>query len=233
VIRRPVSPGAVAFRRQAKRTNRAAQLATLLLAAAVFASSARGETIAGDAVRGNIRSKAEQCQECHGEAGISTSEHYPKLAGQFSAYLRKQLNDFQSGARKSEIMTAMASGLSSQDIADIAAFFSGAPRWDAEEAEFIASGRALYEGGDYARGLPACQTCHGENGTGEIGADNKAPAPIIGGQRQLYLTSQLHLWKVGDRENSPGGVMNEVARKLTDAEIDQLARFLASQRTDR
>lgn len=140
-------------------------------------------------------------------------------------------------------MTAMASGLSPQDIADIAAFFSGAPRWDAEEAEVTASGRALYEGGDYARGLPACQTCHGENGTGEngsgengtdaIGADNKAPAPVIGGQRQLYLTSQLHLWKVGDRENSPGGVMNEVARKLTDAQIDQLARFLASQRTDR
>jgi cytochrome c553 len=213
-------------------------LPSLLLAAAVLASSARGETITGDAARGNIRSKAEQCQECHGEAGISTSEHYPKLAGQFSAYLRKQLNDFQSGARKSEIMTAMASGLSPQDIADIAAFFSGAPRWDAEEAEFSASGRTLYESGDYARGLPACQTCHGENGTGEngsgaIGADNKAPAPVIGGQRQLYLTSQLHLWKVGDRENSPGGVMNEVAKKLTNAEIDQLARFLASQRTDR
>jgi cytochrome c553 len=213
-------------------------LPTLLLAAAVLASSARGETIAGDAARGNIRSKAEQCQECHGEAGISTSEHYPKLAGQLSAYLRKQLNDFQSGARKSEIMTAMASGLSQQDIADIAAFFSAAPRWDAEEAEFSASGRTLYESGDYARGLPACQGCHGENGTGEngsgeIGADNKAPAPIIGGQRQLYLTSQLHLWKVGERENSPGGVMNEVARKLSDAEIEQLARFLAGQRTNR
>jgi cytochrome c553 len=207
-------------------------LPALLLAAAVLAASAPAETAAGDAARGNIRSKAEQCQECHGEAGISTSEHYPNLAGQRAAYLRKQLNDFQSGARKSEIMTAMASGLSQQDIADIAAFFSGAPRWEADEAEFSASGQTLYESGDYARGLPACQGCHGENGDGENGADNKAPAPIVGGQRQLYLTSQLHLWKVGDRENSPGGVMNEVARKLTDGEIEQLARFLASQRTN-
>jgi cytochrome c553 len=207
-------------------------LSALLLAAAVLAASARAETDSGDAARGNIRSKAEQCQECHGEAGISTSEHYPKLAGQRAAYLRKQLNDFQSGARKSEIMTAMASDLSQQDISDIAAFFSGAPRWEADEAEFSDTGQTLYESGDYARSLPACQGCHGENGSVENGGDNKAPAPIVGGQRQLYLTSQLHLWKVGDRENGPGGVMNEVAKKLTDGEIEQLARFLASQRTN-
>jgi cytochrome c553 len=208
-------------------------LPALLLAAAFVVSSPRAETAAGDAARGNIRSKAEQCQECHGEAGISTSEHYPKLAGQRPAYIRKQLNDFQSGARKSEIMTAMASGLSQQDIADIAAYFSSVPRWDAEEAQFSASGQALYESGDNARGLPACQACHGENGSGEAGADHATAVPIVGGQRQLYLTSQLNLWKVADRENSPGGVMNEVAKKLTDAEIEQLALFLAGQRPNR
>jgi cytochrome c553 len=189
------------------------------------------ETTPGDAERGKIRSKAEQCQECHGEAGLGTSENYPKLAGQWAAYIRKQLGDFQSGARKSEIMTAMASVLSQQDIADIAAYFSGAPRWDAEPGAFTATGQNLYNNGDAARGLPACGSCHGATGSGT--EDGGIVIPAIGGQSPIYLTSQLHLWKVEDRENSPGGAMNAVAKTLSDSEIHALAEFLANQRRDR
>lgn len=207
------------------------RLPLFLLAATVSVSSSHAETSPGDSARGKIRSKAEQCQECHGEAGVGASDHYPKLAGQWAAYLRKQLNDFQSGARKSEIMTVMASGLSQQDIADIAAYFSGAPRWDAEQDGSNAVGRDLFENGDPSRELPACVSCHGARGAGDGGGASAIPA--IGGQRQTYLTSQLHLWKVEDRRNSPGDVMNAVAKKLSDVEIEDLARFLAGQRPDR
>jgi cytochrome c553 len=208
------------------------QIAFSLLAALTPVASLHAETAPGDADRGKIRSKAEQCQECHGEAGLGTSENYPKLAGQWAGYIRKQLNDFQSGARKSEIMTAMASVLSQQDIADIAAYFSGAPRWDAEEVgSSTATGQNLYNNGDAARGLPACGSCHGATGAGT--QDGGMTIPAIGGQRPIYLTSQLHLWKVEDRENSPGGAMNAVAKTLSDGEIQALATFLASQRPDR
>jgi cytochrome c553 len=182
----------------------------------------------GDFEHGKIRSKAEQCQECHGEAGLGTAEHYPKLAGQWPAYIRKQLDDFQSGARKNEFMTAMAAAISKQDIADIAAYFSASPHWQGEEQNFSASGRTLFLYGDSARDLIACASCHGENGRGN-GEGASSPVPAIAGQTESYLVNQLQSWKVGDRRNSPGDVMNEIAQKLSEAEIDGLAKYLSGR----
>ncbi len=182
----------------------------------------------GDAANGKIRSQAEQCQECHGEAGLGTAEHYPKLAGQWAGYIRKQLGDFQSGARKSEIMNAMASDLSPRDIADIAAYFSSAPRWSGEEDNFSAAGRALYLNGDPSRALPACASCHGEKGAG---ADTGAgPIPALAGQRESYLINQLNAFKADDRANSPGAVMNEIAHRLSISEIAALAHYVSGPR---
>lgn len=186
---------------------------------------AHAAELPGDFERGRIRSKAEQCQECHGEAGLGTAEHYPKLAGQWPAYIRKQLDDFQSGARKNEFMTAMAAAVSKQDIADIAAYFFGSPHWNGEVRNYSASGRTLFLDGDSARGLAACASCHGENGGGN--AEGASPVPALAGQTESYLANQLRSWKVGDRRNSPGDVMNEIAQKLTEAEIDDLAKYLS------
>jgi cytochrome c553 len=197
----------------------------LFLAVLLAALPARADEFNGDFDRGKLRSKAEQCQECHGEAGLGAAEHYPKLAGQHAAYLRKQLGDFQSGARVNAFMTPMAAAISRQDIADIAAYFSASPRWSGEARNFSQTGRALFLDGDSARGLPACASCHGENGVGD--AQASSPIPAIAGQSESYLAHQLHAWKAGDRRNSPGDVMNEVARKLSDAEIDEIARYLS------
>ncbi len=200
----------------------------VLLAAFPPTHPLRAQTTNGDAARGKILSKSEQCQECHGETGISTSEHYPKLAGQSAAYIRKQLGDFHDGARKSEIMNAMAANLSPQDIADIATYFSSAPRWSGEQDNFSAAGQRLFLAGDFARSIPACASCHGEK---EAGADQgQNPAPAIGGQHESYLANQLHAWKADDRKNSPDDVMNDIARRLSDAEIDALARYLSGLR---
>ena len=199
----------------------------LLLLALASATPAHSDD-SGDPSRGKIRSKAEQCQECHGEAGEGTAEHYPKLAGQRAVYLRKQLSDFQSGARKNEIMSAMAPSLTQQDIADVVAYFSSAPHWSGEEANFDSLGQTLFRDGDSARGLLACAACHGDKGGGS--GDASAPVPAIAGQRESYLANQLRAWKVGERRNSPGDVMNEIAQKLSDSEIDALAKFLSGPR---
>ena len=172
----------------------------------------------GDAANGKLRSRAEQCQECHGQFGESTTVHYPKLGGQKAAYLRKQLNDFQSGARKNEVMTAMAAELSAQDIADIAAYFSGASQMGGEQPVIETAGKSLFENGDSNRALPACASCH---------ADVGSATPTLAGQRELYLIAQLSAWKVDDRKNSPGDVMSAVGHMLTDAEIAAVARYLA------
>lgn len=61
-----------------------------------------------DQVDGKAAYVAGGCAACHGAAGKSSVPIYPKLAGQKSAYIVKQLKDFQSGARKDPTMSAMA-----------------------------------------------------------------------------------------------------------------------------
>jgi cytochrome c553 len=160
-----------------------------------------------------------------GEAGISTSEHYPNLAGQNESYLRKQLADFQSGARQSEIMNAMASELSKENIASIAAYFARAPAMGAAKSDNGALGQSLFDNGDETRALPPCAACHGGRSKG--GTPAESPIPVLAGQRESYLIAQLWSWKADNRTNSPGGVMNAIGHALTDTDIDALAKYLA------
>jgi cytochrome c553 len=66
----------------------------------------------------------ERCNRCHGVNGNSTDPRFPMLASQHAAYLRKSLQDYQSHARKSNEMAAMAGGLSADDIENLAAFYA-------------------------------------------------------------------------------------------------------------
>ena len=77
---------------------------------------------AGDAAAG--KAKAATCAVCHGAEGISANELWPNLAGQKEAYLIKQMKDFRDGKRKDPAMSPMASGLSDDDIANLAAYYS-------------------------------------------------------------------------------------------------------------
>jgi cytochrome c553 len=74
------------------------------------------------------RAKSAMCEGCHGIAGYRTAypDVYPvpKLGGQASDYLAKALRDYKSGARAHPTMRGIASGLSDQDIADLAAYYS-------------------------------------------------------------------------------------------------------------
>jgi len=78
---------------------------------------------AGDADSGKLKSQA--CAACHGPDGNSpTSPDFPRLAGQHYDYLLKSLRDYKSGARKNAIMGGQVGGLNSQDMADLAAYYS-------------------------------------------------------------------------------------------------------------
>ena len=72
--------------------------------------------------------KAKQvCAACHGADGNSPTPMYPKLGGQHPDYLAKALRDYQSGARKNPIMSAMAKPLTRQDIENLAAYYARQP----------------------------------------------------------------------------------------------------------
>jgi len=81
---------------------------------------------AGDAAAGET--KAAVCAACHGKDGIAMVPVYPNLKGQNAAYLENALKAYRDGQRmggNAAVMTPMAKNLSDQDIADLAAYFSG------------------------------------------------------------------------------------------------------------
>jgi cytochrome c553 len=211
----------------------AAKLLTLLLTMMLPPALAAPP---GDPVAGREKADTERCLECHGTTGEGqgfsngTDGKFAKLGGQYPAYIVKQIQDFRSGKRKHEFMKMMATGISDADLADIAAYFAtlpalaGTPRAASAAAQDAAhpAARQLYAQGDPMRKLPACVACHGEGGKGVAGV-----APVIGGQGQRYLEQQLQDWRNGSRNNSAGGVMNQLAAPLTDAEIESLARYVS------
>lgn len=85
-----------------------------------------GPVIAGDLERG--RNLSATCAACHGMNGISPIEEWPNLAGQKAGYLAKAMKDYRDGGRTDPVMSGMATGLSDQEIEDLAAYYSSLPR---------------------------------------------------------------------------------------------------------
>ena len=82
----------------------------------------------GTAERG--REKVQMCQGCHGVPGFRTAfpEVYsvPRIAGQHPEYIVKALQEYKSGERTHPSMNGIASALSDQDMADVAAYYAQA-----------------------------------------------------------------------------------------------------------
>ena len=95
------------------------------IVAALTAAVAPGAA-AADLALGKAKA-AEVCESCHGAGGNSTSQDFPKLAGQYPDYLAKTLRDYKSGDRKNAIMAGFAKPLSKQDIENLAAYYAAQP----------------------------------------------------------------------------------------------------------
>lgn len=67
---------------------------------------------------------SEVCLACHGTNGVGITADYPTISGQHRDYLERALTDYKKGGRKNAIMAPMASTLTAQDIAELAAYYS-------------------------------------------------------------------------------------------------------------
>ncbi len=165
------------------------------------------------------------CVPCHagGEGGPQAPPTFPKLDGQHATYLEKQLRDYLSGKRKSDIMAPVFGVLKKQQIPGMAAHFATqTPAPSAvENPELAARGKVLYEEGNLATGVPGCIGCHLPNGVGT------QRYPRLAGQRQAYSVQQLVDFKSGTRRNDRARVMRLVAGRLTDEEMRAVAEYLA------
>ncbi|WP_166256944.1 c-type cytochrome [Marinobacter salicampi] len=99
-----------------------ASIFTLLAAAPMLATGA------GDPEAGKAR--AGTCAACHGQNGIAQIPSYPNLAGQNEAYLVMALNAYKNKQRsggQAAVMQGQATGLSDEDIANLAAYYAQMP----------------------------------------------------------------------------------------------------------
>jgi cytochrome c553 len=177
------------------------------------------------------------CTSCHGENGMGNDMMgTPRLAGQIVQFLVKQLEDFATDKRTDTtmfIMNANAKGLTSQDRVDVATYINtlqeGADLSNLSELKANGTevgqpylGKAIVNYGITKKGVPACKSCHGYNGRGV-----DPMYPKLNKQKYVYLVNQLKKWRDGSRANDPMSQMQMVARKLSDADINNAASFLA------
>jgi len=188
----------------------------------------------GDAKAG--QTKAGTCAACHGADGNSADAQYPRLAGQHERYIARQLHLFKTGERENPIMAPMAAALSAQDMRDIGAYFAtqkGAAGV-ADESPVPAGGphagekswqvgERVFRAGNAKAGVPACLACHGPTGRG-----NPGPAyPNVGGQHAAYTSARMNYFRAGsDKAKATSPAMVEIAKRLTDEEIQGLATYV-------
>jgi cytochrome c553 len=170
----------------------------------------------GDPAKGKVL--AESCASCHANGG-----QFPYLDGQLAPYLYKQLHDYKDGSRANPIMTGLVAGLSPEDMADVAAYYSQQDISLPPKEEKASEGaEVLVKEGDSRRILPPCAACHEASGKGQ-----KIDVPAIAGQNAAYLEQTLLDYKSGARKNDLYGRMRDITRQLSEDEIRQLARYYA------
>jgi cytochrome c553 len=176
----------------------------------------------GDPERG--KSLTTLCVACHGADGNSLAGAFPSLAGQGAKYLIKQMKDIKTGVRPVAMMTGQLDNMSDQDLADIAAYFSGQSiKRGMAKQNLVALGEEIYRAGIKRKGIAACTACHAPTGSG----NDAAGFPALSGQWPEYLVAQLKAFRVGDRHNDGDSrMMRDTALDMSDAEIEAVSSYI-------
>ena len=178
----------------------------------------------GDADAG--KSKAAICAACHSADGNSIVPNWPKIAGQHAQYLERQVTLIKGGSRPVPEMAGIVIGLSDQDIADLAAYFSSqATSAGLTDEALLEVGEQLYRGGNAATEIPACMSCHGPAGEG----NPLSGYPSLAGQHSVYSEKMLKGFRAGNiwgEDDANSMVMTDVTLRLTDDEIKAVASYI-------
>lgn len=203
-------------------------IATAALAATLFAGCAnpeRSRDLGNPSIAGAVLAQ-QACSLCHGVRGVSVSPNFPNLAAQQPDYLAAQLKGFRSQSRQDpegyEYMWGVARRLTDAQIAGISAYYAAQPPVHpraGSDAARVSAGRRLFNEGAPDRGVPACSSCHGEQGQG------LAAFPRVAGQHADYVAKQLLVFKRTD-QRPEGSAMQAVAHQLTPDDIANAAAFL-------
>jgi len=180
---------------------------------------------------GDVASLAEDCNDCHGQDGVSEWSDVPTIAG-LSAYAHSDAlfifldrgrpcvtSEYRQGdtSRESTGMCEVVDGLSEDEIEEIAEYYAAKPfvvakqEFDAAKA---AVGKEIHD--------RECEKCHVDGGT-----DPEEDASIVAGQWTEYLRQSFEAYMSGDRDQPKK--MKEKMDPLSEQDIDALLHYYASQ----
>jgi len=200
----------------------------------------RADVVSGQAIYNEGRSNAPSCKDCHGENGLGDdATGSPRLANIGQTYFLKQLAEFAENQRTAlgagATMGDISRALNEQDRRDLAAYMDSLEYVEASSnLKLLASdgnkvgnprrGKVIATKGIKSL-VPPCQNCHGFGGRSKN-------VPAIHQQRYSYLVNQLNSYRDGGRSNDPivykTGIMQGIAKKLTDENIADVAAFLST-----
>ena len=164
------------------------------------------------------------CFLCHGAEGESSSEVFPRLAGQHHEYIAKQLDNFKSGKRKSTAMASMVEKLTPDEMLAVGRFYEkqNVATEPAKDKGLAGVGQYIYHNGNKFSGLPACSSCHGAEAKGTVAL------PRLASQYAIYTETQLKQFGTRERNND-NAVMHAIVSKMTPLEMAAVAEYLSSK----
>jgi cytochrome c553 len=164
-----------------------------------------------------IQERAAPCLGCHGEKGQSETENVPSLGSQQPAYALIQLFMFREKLRVADPMNDMTKAFTDDDLRTFSDYLGTLPK-PAPPAE--AADPARMQRAQALAQQHHCNACHNPDFSGR---DN---IPRIASQREDYLARTMREYKSNSRHGYDG-TMAEVLNPVTDAQIGDLAYYIA------
>lgn len=200
----------------------------LSIAAFMIGSVAAGSALSAPLVANEEKAKqivSQVCFACHGMDGNGAepvNPEFPKIAGKQAVYLFKQLNDFKSGKRKSDIMSGIVAELLPDEMGNLALYFAAQKNkpGTVKLPDLVASGKKYYEEGSPEIGVPACAGCHNPDASGTD------KYPHLAGQHADYTYQQLKRFASSERENDRGLVMQSLAMRMSEQEMKAVSEYI-------
>jgi cytochrome c553 len=168
-----------------------------------------------------IEDKAKVCAACHGEAGIPQLKTTPVIWGQNAGYMFLQLRDFQSGARKNDLMSPIAATLAREDLLPLATYFSKL-KWP--NLQQPPASPDVATAAQAAIASVGCIGCHLDHFQGD------GSTARLAGQQHDYLLKTMTDFRDGTRGNNPG--MSDLMKATSPDAIAALAQYLAGMQID-
>jgi len=195
-----------------------AAFAGLLTSAAQAQDTKPGDPVAA-------QTKVAMCIGCHGIVGYQASfpevHRVPMISGQSAKYIASALNAYKKGDRRHPTMRGIATSLSDQDIADVAAYYEQSgkhlPAKPAKGGAPSAEVDALLKKGN-------CASCHGEG----LNKPIDGSYPKLAGQHSDYVFVALKSYQI-DKSGPIGrnnAIMGAQAKMFTLPELKLLAAYV-------